>query len=136
MQTGELLKLEVRDIDLHTNRITLRDTKNGTTHIIDIHPTLRDILGRRVQGKDPEERLFTFLSDDQLRDQFYKVRDLCGISNEYVWHTLRHSTGTWLSEAGQPLQVVAAVLNHKTIQTTARYAKTTDQARRAAINSI
>lgn len=133
---SELLNLTVADVDLHNDQVMFRDTKNGSDHLLDIHAELRPVLRRRTRGKQPTERVFDFENDDQLRRQFFKVRDVCGLGNEMVWHTFRHTTGTWLAERGVPLQTIAAVLNHKTISTTHRYAKATDKARRAAINSL
>lgn len=133
---SELLRLEAGDVDLYTDRVTLRDTKNGTDHVIDLHPALRSLVAPLVKGKDPNHRVFPFNNADELRNRFYKVRDLLNLSPDHNWHTLRHSTGTWLADKGVPIQTIAAVLNHKTIQTTARYVKATDQARKAAINAL
>ena len=134
---SELLDLVVGDVDLYTDRMTFRDTKNGEDHVIDIHKDVKSILSRLCHNKPHNAKVFdSFKNDDDLRRAFYKVRDLCGLGPEYVWHTFRHSTGTWLAERGIPLQTIASVLNHKTIQTTQRYVKATDQARRAAINSL
>jgi integrase len=37
-------------------------------------------------------------------------------------HTLRHTAGTWLAQAGVPLWTVAGFLGHGDVRTTARYA--------------
>lgn len=133
---SEMLNLMVGDVDLYTDRVTFRDTKNGTDHTLDIHPALRSLVGPLVKGKDPEARVFPFNSADGLRYRFYKLRDLLGLPGDLVWHSLRHSTGTWMAEKGIPITTIASVLNHKNIQTTQRYTKTTDLARRAAINAL
>jgi integrase len=133
---SELLGLQVGDVDLFTDRVVFRDTKNGTDHIIDLHPSLRSIVAPMVKGRPETAKVFQFNSDDALRYRFYKIRNLMGLGTEYNWHTLRHSTGTWLAEKGVPIQTIAAVLNHKQLTTTQRYVKSTDQARRAAINAL
>ena len=133
---SELLDLKVGDVDLVNGLITFRDTKNGSDHLLDIHPTLASILAVRVKGKDRADSVFGFNHKDALYRSFKKVRDYCGIPDDRVWHTLRHSTGTWMAEQGVPIQTIAKVLNHKQLTTTQRYVKTTDQARRTAINAL
>lgn len=132
----ELLALVVEDVDLRDMRLKFRNTKNGTDHILDIHPLLVDLLADRIKGKQANEPVFSFNNADDLRNQFYKVRDQLGFSKELVWHSLRHTTGTWLAERGVPIQTIARVLNHKDLSSTMRYAKTTDKARAAAIHSL
>ena len=133
---GELLDLAVSEIDLESRLLTFLDTKNGEDHVIDIHSELLPVLEWRVQLKQPHEKVFDFRNDDDLRSQFYKVRDKCGIDDEHVWHSLRHTTATWLNERGVPIQTIAHVLNHKRLETTARYTKVTNKARKTAIESL
>ena len=133
---SELLALTVNDVDLRNKLLTFRDTKNGTDHLLDIHKELVPILERRVTNKPPGSPVFNFANKDDLYYTFKKVRALCGLSEDHVWHTLRHTTGTWLAEKGVPLQTIAKILNHKSIQTTERYVKITDSARRNAVNLL
>ena len=133
---GELLRLKVEDIDLPNMMITFRDTKNGDDHVIDIHPELLPVIKSRTALAQPGCHLFDFDSGDQLRNMFYKVRDLVGIDEDHCWHSLRHTTATWLVEQGVPIQTIAAVLNHKVLSTTQRYAKVSNTARKSAIDLL
>ena len=133
---GELLELKVGDVDLAKGYLTFRDTKNGTDHVLDIHPEIREMLEIRVEGEHPSSLVFNFTNKDALYNAFKKVRDACNLSDALVWHSLRHTTGTWLSEQGVPLQTIAKVLNHKNVSTSERYVKVTDKARRAAVNAL
>ena len=133
---GEMLKLTVADVDLQEGLIFFPETKNGTTHIIDIHPALKPVLEPRVRGCRRDAKVFRFDNKDHLWREFQKVRSYCGISKDKVWHTLRHTTGTWLAEKGVPLQTIARVLNHKQTSTSERYIKLTDKARQSAIHSL
>jgi site-specific recombinase XerD len=48
----------------------------------------------------------------------------CGLAEgEITPHMLRHSTATYLLRAGMPIELVAELLNHTSIQVTRRYAK-------------
>jgi integrase len=133
---GELLALRVGDVDLVRGTVVFRGTKNGSDHLLDIHPCLLPLLAPLVRDRDPQKPVFDLPGDDWLRSRFYAIRDQLGLSRELVWHSLRHSTGTWMAEQGIPIQTIASVLNHRSVQTSQRYVKTTDQARREAVLSI
>ena len=133
----ELLSLKVGDVSLGKAQVTFRDTKNGRDHTLELHHGLYSTVEKRVLNRRDDEMVFTeFKNDDQLRRQFYKVRDYIGKSNKYNWHSFRHTVGTWLAESGVPLQTIAKVLNHKNPMTSARYAKVTDKARKAAVEAL
>ena len=133
---ANLLNLRVEDVDLNTGRMVLRDTKNGEDQILDIHPRLAEILSVRCAIKESSDRVFDFNNKDDLWNRFKKVRALCNLSEKLVWHSLRHTTGTWLSKRGVPIQVIAKVLGHKQITTSQRYTKVADESRKSAINSL
>ena len=133
---SELLGLRVCDVNLAENLVTFRDTKAGNDHTLDIHPEVREILEERIVHKNEEDQVFSFRNDDELRTAFYNVRDYCGISDKYVWHTLRHTTGTWLAARGVPIQTIAKILNHSQISTSERYTKVMDSARKEALNLL
>ncbi len=133
----ELLSLETTDLLLDRCQIKFRNTKNGQDHTLDIHRELYPILERRVAQAKPGQKVFhEFNNDDDLRNQFYQVRDYLGISESHNWHTFRHSMGTWLAERGVPLQSIAKVLNHRSPMTSLRYIKVTDKARKDAIDCL
>ena len=133
---ANLLNLKVQDVDFHNSLITFRDTKHGEDHIIDIHPELVELLKVRCANEPGSAKVFHFTNKDELWNAFKKVRNLVGLSDKYVWHSLRHTTGTWLAERGVPIQTIAKVLGHKTLEMSQRYTKITDKARQSAINSL
>jgi integrase len=73
---------------------------------------------------------------DQLLRAFKKSRDLMGKDETYVFHSFRHSFGTWLAEKNVAIRTIMDLMGHKRVETTLRYAKCTDQARTAAIDLI
>ena len=97
---------------------------------------LVDLLSVRCANEDRNEPVFQFANKDNLYNRFKKVRDYLGFSEGLVWHSWRHTTGTWLAENGHDVLTIARVLNHKNTSTTARYVKLTDKARKSAINSL
>ncbi len=143
MRQGELLNLRARDIDLGLNTIFVggrpdNTTKSGDWRSIPIHTHIASILNERLADKQPHHPLFAadWLDKDQLLRNFKKVNRFIGKPDEYVFHTLRHSFGTWCAEAGVPIRTLMDLMGHKRIETTLRYAKTTDKARADALNLI
>lgn len=130
---GEVLALSVGDVDLANHQVTFRDTKNGSDHTISITPDVVEMLACRVEDRHPDTPVFDYLNKDQLLREFKKVRNACGISKEKLFHTIRHSTGTLLAEAGVPIRTIMGILNHQNINTTLRYAKATDKSKEEAL---
>lgn len=138
VRQGELLKLKREDIDLTLNVIWVggkpeRATKSGRVRTVPIHPKVLPILERRRDS----DYLFgdDWNNKDQLYTAFKKVRKYAGISEDYVWHCLRHSFGTWLGEVCHPREIMA-LMGHAHIETTLRYCKVTDKAIHNAISKI
>lgn len=143
MRQGELLKLKARDIDLGLNTIFVggrpdNTTKSGDWRSIPIHTHIADVVSRRLDDKKDHHPVFAadWSDKDQLLRTFKKVNRYIGKSDEYVFHTLRHSFGTWCAESGVPVRTIMDLMGHKRIETTLRYAKTTDKARTEAISLI
>jgi integrase len=143
MRQGELLKLKARDVDLGLQTIFIggrpdNATKTNDWRSVPIHNHVRDILTRRLDVREPHHPMFAsdWSNKDQLLRTFRKVNNYIGKPEEYVFHTLRHSFGTWCAEAGVPVRTIMDLMGHKRIETTLRYAKTTDKARTEALSLI
>jgi integrase len=131
---GELLRLTDDDIDFENKQIIFRDTKNGTDHVIPMSVELVPLLVRRLDLRISGE-LFPWDKDTLLRE-FKKLRNELGIDQTKVWHTLRHTTATWLVSKNVPLRVIMSVLNHSNVSTTLRYAKAADTAVKDALELL
>ena len=138
VRQGELLKLRGSDIDVALSQLWVGGkptlvTKGKNCRNIALHPRINDILMDRV------DQTFLFKDDwnnkDQLYGAFKKVRKAAGITEDHVWHTLRHSFGTWLGETTHPRQIMA-LMGHANIETSLRYVKATDSATRSAVLAI
>ena len=143
MRQGELLKLKAKDVDFGLNVIHVGgrpdvQTKAGNYRSIPIHTHIATLLERRIDNVGSNVRAFgdEWNDKDQLLRVFKKVNRYIGKDETYVFHTLRHSFGTWCAEAGVPIRTIMDLMGHKRIETTLRYAKTTDKARTEALNLI
>lgn len=138
VRQGELLKLRSADIDVALDQLWVGGkptlvTKGRNCRNIALHPKIKGILMDRL------DRLYLFNGDwnnkDQLYGAFKKVRKAAGITEDYVWHSLRHSFGTFLGETTHPRQIMA-LMGHANIETSLRYVKATDAATRSAVLAI
>ena len=138
VRQGELLKLRSDDVDVARSQIWVGGkptlvTKGKNVRNVTLHPKIEQIVMNRLH------QTYLFRDDwsnkDQLYAAFKKVRKQAGIAEDHVWHTLRHSFGTWLGETTHPRQIMA-LMGHANIETSLRYVKATDEATRSAVLAI
>lgn len=134
---GELLKLKWTDVDLFSEQLTFKDTKNGEHHTLTIHSQLVPVLEEMYEERlDDDELVFPWGSRDSLNRRFKLLQRLTGLGSNRGLHQIRHTTATHLVEAGVPLRSIQGLLNHKDITTTQKYAKVNDQAKANAIANL
>ena len=140
---GELLKLQVRDIDMDAGLIYIGGrpefkTKTGDWRTVPIHTNLQDMLEDRTSGIPDDVCIFgdQWIDGRQVLRKFKQVVRDCGYESHLIFHCLRHSFATWAIEDGVPIRVLMDLMGHKRIETTLRYAKVTDSGRRSAIDSL
>lgn len=140
---GELLKLQVRDIDKDAGLIYIGgrpnfNTKTGDWRTVPIHKNLLPMLEDRTNGIPEDVCIFgdQWIDGRQVLRKFKQVVRDTGYESHFVFHCLRHSFATWAIEDGVPLRVLMDLMGHKKIETTLRYAKVTDTGRRQAIDCL
>ena len=140
---GELLKLKRRDVDFSLNTIHIGGlpdvkTKAANYRAVPIHDRLRNLLDEKCSQLATNDLVFgnDWSDKDQLLRAFKKLVKFINKDDGYVFHCLRHSFGTWCAEAGVPVRTIMDLMGHKRIETTLRYAKTTDRARTEALAAI
>ena len=138
VRQGELLKLRPEDYDQALDSLviggkTWNTTKSGKVRQLKLNDKIRPIIKNRLA----QSRLFhqDWTNKDQLYKAFVKVRREAGFSDDYVWHCLRHSFGTWLGEVAQPRQVMAA-LGHSTIEMSLKYCHQSEEAVSSALMAL
>lgn len=144
MRQSEILKLRRKDVDFVMNRIVVGGeeavkTKAGNVRAIPIHPKIETLLSERCSQSSRDSFLVfgdEWRDKDQLLRAFRKANRLVKNDDNYVFHVLRHSFATWHAEAGTPMRTLMTLCGHKRIETTLRYAKTTDAALTEAMAAI
>lgn len=142
IRQAELLKLKVEDIDWSMRNVWIggrpdRVTKGKECRAVPIADRIEEILRKRCEDANPRATVFgrDWANKDALYNAFKKVRKYSGFNEDYVWHCLRHSFGTWLGEVTHPKQIMS-LMGHKQIETTLRYVKASDDANRQAISLL
>lgn len=104
MRVGEQYAAERLD-----GRFVLRDTKNGTPRVVPIHPRIA------TAAKVP------LTPRSQIDYWWRKARTAAGLEHVTL-HDLRHSSASAMVNAGIDLATVGAVLGHRSVASTKRYA--------------
>ena len=111
-----------KDFDLQNGFITFSQTKTGTIRSVPIHGEDLELLRKRTPRIDtrlifPSKKHPSVPFD--FRAPFESTIKLAGIEN-FTWHSLRHSSASFLIMAGVDLRTVAELLGHKSITMTQR----------------
>lgn len=139
LRKSNILNLQRKQIDFRKNTIEVLDNKGNDYLIIPIADKYRDELIQLCEGIDNDDYLFknpdTGLPYVDISKPFNRALTLANIS-DFRFHDLRHTFATRLVMAGVPIVTVKALMGHKNINTTLRYAHATDESKRNAINLI
>lgn len=120
---GEILGLRWEDVDLESRELRLRDTKTGP-RTVPLSPAAMQLLaelprseGNRwvIPGRKPGTHLV------RLGNAWRLLRKRAGL-NDVRLHDLRHSFASSALALGESLPMIARLLGHRQIASTARYA--------------
>ena len=151
LRRGEIWRLRQKDINWEAGHITVGGdaatvTKNRSVRIVPLCSLSRKALryiwepcpkpdcSLDVSSMAPWAELFPNV--DVAMRRFNAIRRAAGLPDDLVFHSLRHSFGTWHAEAGTPIRTLMALMGHKDIKTTLRYAKVTDQSLFTAMEAL
>lgn len=121
LRLEEQLSLEWGQVNLQRRELTLTDTKSGTPRII---PLTGEAMAALQESPQHYSSPYVFHKADGSR--YGKLtRGLAGAAhraeiNDLRWHDLRRTCGSWMLQAGTPMEVVKKWLGHKSIVVTER----------------
>lgn len=141
LRAGEVMGLDVGDIDLKRREITIRHAKGGKQRLVFIdHSTQPVIAAYLVQhrpitaGAEQAALLVDQRGRRPDRDQVYGAVKRCAkrarINQAIGSHSLRRTFGSLFLNSGVPganLKVVAELLGHSELGTTAKYTQLDEQ---------
>ncbi len=112
MRKGEIRQLLERDCDFLREEIHIRESKTGESRIIPMHPRVKEILWRRMQGIE-DRPLFS--------PAFHRAFDLAvrrsGLK-DLRFHDLRRTAASYLIMSGADPKSVQEILGHKDMRMT------------------
>jgi len=127
VRVGSAVAVEVPDLDLASGEMRLRRMKNGDEDLVfipdDVVPLLREHLGERTSGPVFPARGGSRLSTRVVGKRLEAWAKRAGIEQRVYPHRLRHSFGMRVFERTGDVLVTARAMCHRSIASTAVYAR-------------
>lgn len=126
MRLNELLSLTPAHLCMAPGlsvRLAATGTKEKRARLIPLTARARAILERRGAALDDGEVFFDH-PVHQVGVAWRQMRSALNLSNEVVFHTLRHTFGSRLAQKGASVVDIQALMGHSSLVVTARYLKT------------
>jgi integrase/recombinase XerD len=138
LRSSEVIRLRAGDIDSEQKIIRIVQSKGRKDRYVMLPAEVLDLLRQWWKARSnaydagvaPERRwLFPGRSDHrplttrQFGRLFKEAAKAAGLRKTVSLHSLRHSFATHLLERGRDIRVIAALLGHDRLETTARYSR-------------
>lgn len=125
MRRGELLALRWADIDLENGLAFVRISKNGESRPVPVlgpaREALREWADHQTGAKGINPNALVFGSKWFPNEAWERALVLSQVE-DFHFHDLRHTCGSYIIQSGGGLGDVAEVLGHKTLKMAKRYA--------------
>jgi integrase len=115
LRQGNIFSLDWRQVQLDARAITVRIGKGNKERVIRITPAFMAVLSRK---NDRRGKVFDTTNWRRLWAAALKAADI----ENFRFHDLRHTFGSWARQAGADLADVSEGLAHSNISMTLRYA--------------
>jgi integrase len=141
MRKGELLSLIWSNIDLKNREILLSRSKNGEPRDIPMTEEVYNLLSDLSASKTLNIGGLLFPSPFNskkpidIRSAWERILRLAGIQGA-TFHTIRHTTCSFLANLGIPSIIIARIVGHKDSRTTDRYTHGVKNHLHDAINKL
>ena len=141
LRVGELVALDVGDVDLDELLVRVRAGKGGK----DRNTVLSDTLVPEVAWLGNGRAMFAPLVPNaqggrwSARSMQYAMARACkraGLKKRVTTHSLRHAFATHLLEGGTDLRVIQVLLGHAKIETTTRYTHVVNPSRVRVVSPL
>ncbi len=143
LQTGfrkrNVLECRWEQVDFNLRTIELLKQQNKGKKVIKI--PISDVLYELLLSLKPKKSGYIFVNPDtgkpytNIRKSFDTALKKAGIE-DFHFHDLRRTVGTWLLTSGVDLRTIQNILAHSDISTTERYLSLTPEQNRKAINVL
>lgn len=127
---GNVLQSRWEQVDFNLRTVELLKQNNKGKKVIKIPMT--DILYDLLQSLNPQKEGYIFINPDtgkpftDIRKSFDTALKKAGIE-DFHFHDLRRTVGTWLLSGGVDIRTVQNILAHSDVSTTERYLSLTPE---------
>lgn len=139
LRLGEVLALQVGDIDSGRMKVHIRRGKGGKDRLVTLPQLALEALRRYWKSHRHPQWLFphgrhgaerrvatAMMARGGVQKSLKAIAHSCGIRKHVTPHTLRHCYGALLVEAGVNLRAIQHEMGHERPNTTALYTQLTD----------
>lgn len=135
IRAGELIKLNLLDLDLKERLLRIEKGKGGKDRIVPLGKVAAQALLRYLTTARPllirtpkQSALFVSqhghrLDKSALHQRIQKYREQVGLPKKVSAHVFRHTCATHLLEAGADIRYIQELLGHASAETTQIYAR-------------
>jgi len=133
LRVSELVHLQPHDIHSERMLIRVNQGKGRKDRYTLLSPRLLEELRAYWRQDRPQHWLFPGRDSSRpvpvgtVQKIFSAAKQRAGIQHGHGIHSLRHSFGTHLMEAGVPLPTIQRLMGHASLSTTAKYLHVTSQ---------
>lgn len=144
LRTLEVASLQLEDVDWNAQTLHLRHTKIRQGRLLPLPSDVAQAIQCYLRaGRPPADSPVIFVrhraplcegqGSELVRSAMRSAFERCGMNHTRV-HILRHTVATQLHRRGVDLKIIADLLGHLSLDTTARYARVNlDELRQAAL---
>jgi len=131
LRRGELLNMQLIDIDSKRGVVNIRHAKGDKDRIVPLSDKILVLLREYFKQYRPKKWLFegqiagTQYAETSLNKVFQKAKGKAAIKIPCTLHSLRHCYATHLLELGTDIRYIQALLGHKHSKTTEIYTHVT-----------
>lgn len=125
--------------DIKDGRIHFRQKKTQGFEYLDLNSTALKLINQGRGENElphPEKPVFNIPDKSHISKFLHEWVKAAKITKKITFHSSRHTFATGLLTAGNDLYTTSKLLGHKSIQSTAIYAKIIDEKKRDAVNSL
>jgi len=136
LRRGELSNLKVQDIVLKGDEscIMVRSGKGDKDRVVPLYWELREDLVRFIHGKNPDESVFN-LAPKSIKVKIQQWAKKAGVPHLHT-HSFRHYLATTLFENRANPRDIQRIMGHTSLETTMKYAATSDKGLRDTISLL
>ena len=140
---GEIMNLKWSNYDAQKKEVTIVSSehyrvKGGKMRILPLSPDAAFILDKKTRNSEwvfVNERGEKYTSD-YVSKLFKAYVRKAGLSEDFHFHSTRHTFCTWAGEANMPSHVLKAYAGHSSIRTTEGYLGTNREVLRAEVAKV